>query len=90
MAKCDAVVVYWGKASEVWLRFEAARLKEPALEGKHRSLIAGPPAAPHKNADMLRLIFREGPFDKVVLVEKGPPTREILAELAPDGREAKS
>jgi hypothetical protein len=34
----------------------------------------------------MSLLFQDGKFDKVFdLVDKGPPTRELLAELAPAG-----
>ncbi len=51
----------------------------------YRSLIAGPPPAAHKKPKTLGLVFQDGEFDKIVdLVEKGPPTPELLADLAPD------
>jgi len=89
MAKCDAVTVFWGKALEAWARSEADKLKE-AAEGKRRSLVAGPPKAPHKTADWLPRLFPDGTFDKVIdLVDKDAPTPDLLADLAPDGEDTK-
>ena len=52
----------------------------------YRSLIAGPPPVPHKKAKTISLLFQDGEFDKVFdLVDKGTPTRELLADLAPAG-----
>jgi hypothetical protein len=88
LMKCDAVTLCWANASEVWVRSEADKLKDWETLGRkqqfaHRSLIAGPPPAPHKRAQFMRILFQDGQFDKVLdLVEKGPPTPELLAELA--------
>jgi hypothetical protein len=88
LVTCDAVTLCWANASEVWVRSEAARLKDWETLGRtqqfaFRSLIAGPPPAPHKRAQFMRLLFQDGQFDKVLdLVEKGSPTPELLAELA--------
>ena len=47
-----------------------------------RGLVAGPPPASHKKKNALSLIFQDGEFDKVVdLVEKGPPTAQLLVDL---------
>jgi hypothetical protein len=91
LVKCDAVTLCWANASEVWVRSEADKLTDWQALGRkqqfaYRGLIAGPPPVPHKKAKAIGLLFQDGEFDKVVdLVEKGPPTRELLAELAPDG-----
>jgi hypothetical protein len=62
--------------------------KEPFV---YRSLIAGPPRGAHKNPKAIGLLFQDGEFDKVVdLIEKGPPTRELLVDLVPDDAGAKS
>jgi hypothetical protein len=87
LAKCDAVTLCWGAASEVWVRSEADRLSDWQALGRKgqfafRGLIAGPPAASHKKKNTLPLIFQDGEFDKVIdLVETGPPTAQLLADL---------
>jgi hypothetical protein len=87
LAKCDAVTLCWGNASEVWVRSEADRLSDWQALGRKgqfafRGLIAGPPPAAHKKSSTLSLIFQDGEFDKVIdLVEKGPPTAQLLADL---------
>ena len=87
LAKCDAVTLCWGNASEVWVRSEADRLSDWQALGRKRQfafrgLIAGPPPASHKKKNTLSLIFQDGEFDKVIdLVEKGPPTAQLLADL---------
>jgi hypothetical protein len=88
LAKCDAVTLCWGNASEVWVRSEADRLSDWQALGRKgqfafRGLIAGPPPASHKKKSTLSLIFQDGEFDRVIdLVEKGPPTVQLLADLA--------
>ena len=95
LVKCDAITLCWANASEVWVRSQADRLTDWQALGRkeqfaYRGLIAGPPPAPHKKASTVQLLFQDGEFDKVIdLVEKGPPTRELLADLAPDGVGAK-
>ncbi len=87
LAKCDAVALCWANASEVWVRSEADRLSDWQSLGRKeqfafRGLVAGPPPAAHKKANTLSLIFQDGEFDRVVdLVEKGPPTAQLLAAL---------
>jgi hypothetical protein len=89
LMKCDAVTLCWANASEVWVRSEAEKLNDWQTLGRkqqfaHRSLIAGPPPAPHKRAQFMKILFQDGQFDKILdLVEKGPPTPELLANLAP-------
>ena len=89
LAKCDAVAVCWANASEVWVRSEADRLSEWQALGRkqrfaYRSLIVGPPPTPRKRVKALSLLFADGEFDKIIDVaeKEGPPTRELLAELA--------
>jgi TIR domain len=90
LMKCDAVTLCWANASEVWVRSEADKLNDWQTLGRkqqfaHRSLIAGPPPAPHKRAQFMKILFQDGQFDQVLdLVEKGPPTPELLANLALD------
>ena len=87
LARCDAVTLCWGNASEVWVRSEADRLSDWQALGRKgqfafRGLIAGPPPASHKKKNTLSLIFQDGEFDKVIdLVETGPPTAQLLADL---------
>jgi hypothetical protein len=89
LVSCDAVTLCWANASEVWVRSEADKLKEWETLGRKeqfafRSLIAGPPPVPHKRAQFIEILFQDGQFDKVIdLVEKGSPTPELLADLAP-------
>jgi hypothetical protein len=87
LAKCDAVTLCWGNASEVWVRSKADRLSDWQALGRKgpfafRGLIAGPPPASHKKKSTLSLIFQDGEFDRVIdLVETGPPTAQLLADL---------
>jgi hypothetical protein len=87
LAKCDAVTLCWGNASEVWVRSEADRLSDWQALGRKgqfafRGLIAGPPPASHKKKSTLSLIFQDGEFDKMIdLVEQGAPTAQLLADL---------
>jgi hypothetical protein len=51
---CDAVILCWGNASEVWARASARELSEWRQLGRtkrfaYRALVAGPPAAARKN-----------------------------------------
>ena len=91
LAKCDAVTVCWANASEVWVRSEAEKLADWQGLGRkeqfiYRGLIAGPPPAAHKRPKTIGLLFPDGEFDRIVdLVEKGAPTRELLADFAPSG-----
>jgi hypothetical protein len=88
LAKCDAVTLCWGAASEVWVRSEADRLSDWQSLGRKeqfvfRGLIAGPPPTAHKNKDKLDLIFSDGQFDKMVdLAQQGAPTPSLLADFA--------
>jgi hypothetical protein len=92
LMKCDAVAVCWGNASEVWVRSEADRLRDLETLGRteqfaFRGLIAGPPPASHKKKNTLSLIFQDGEFDRVIdLVEKGPPTAQLLVDLISTSR----
>jgi hypothetical protein len=88
LVKCDAVALCWANASEVWVRSEADKLGDWQALGRkqqfvRRSLIAGPPSAPHKRAQFMKILFHDGQFDNVVdLIEKGTPTSELLTDLA--------
>ncbi|MBV8134291.1 MAG: toll/interleukin-1 receptor domain-containing protein [Deltaproteobacteria bacterium] len=90
LAKSDGVVLFWGAASEVWVRSEAARLYDWQGLGRTEqfsrcSLIVGPPPAPRKSA--LNLLFKKGQFDKVVdIADKGMPTGNVLIDLAPGAK----
>jgi hypothetical protein len=90
LVSCDAVILIWANASEVWVRSQADRLKDWEALGRtqqfaFRILIAGPPAAPHKRAQYMGILFQDAQFDKVLdLVDKGSPTPLLLADLAPD------
>jgi len=96
LVRCGAVTLCWANASEVWVRSEADRLSDWQALGRkeqfaYRGLIAGPPPVPHKKPKAIGLVFDDGQFDKVIdLVEKGPPTRELLADFAPNGAGART
>ena len=91
LAKCDAVTLCWGSASEVWVRSEADRLSDWQALGRKeqfvfRGLIAGPPPAAHKMKDKLHFIFSDGQFDKMVdLADQYPPTPALLADFTVSG-----
>jgi hypothetical protein len=96
LARCDAVTLCWANATEAWVRSEADKLSDWQSLGRkqqftYRGLVAGPPPAPRKKLNKIRnLVLPAGQIDKIVdLVEAGPPTRELLAELIPGGAGAK-
>jgi hypothetical protein len=94
LARCDAVTLCWANASEVWVRSEAYRLNDWQSLGRkqqfsYRSLVAGPPPGPHKMSKAMKFLFQDGEFDIFVdLVDKGPPTADLLSELAPHAKPA--
>jgi TIR domain len=92
LQNCDAVTLCWAKATEAWVRSEADKLTDWQSLGRkqqftYRGLVAGPPPATRKQLNKIRnLVLPAGQIDKIVnLVETGPPTRELLAELIPGG-----
>lgn len=70
LQSCDAVIVYWGKSSETWLRSQQRDLMK-IRNTRDRPLIAimalGPPTTPSKNA------FRSIEFPAVVLEDDSFP-----------------
>ena len=89
LMNCDAVTLCWANASEVWVRSEADKLKDWETLGRKqqfafRSLIAGPPPAPHKSAQFIGFCSRTASSTRSSISwRKGSPTRELLADLAP-------
>ena len=65
LAKCDAVTLCWGNASEVWVRSEADRLSDWQALGR-------------KAQFAFRGLIADKVID---LVEKGPPTAQLLVDL---------
>ena len=87
LAKCDGVVLCWGRTSEVWVRAEADRLSRWQDLGRtqqfvHCSMVVGPPPAPRKKA--LNLLFPKNQFDRFVdLADKSALTADMLIDLGP-------
>jgi hypothetical protein len=88
---CDAVTLCWANATEAWVRSEADKLSDWQALGRkqqfdYRGLVAGPPPVARKNRSKVINLVLPDQIDKFVdLVEKGRPTRELLADLIPVG-----
>jgi hypothetical protein len=95
LRNCDAVTLCWANATEAWVRSEADKLSDWQALGRkqqfdYRGLVAGPPPAARKNRNKIINLVLPDQIDKIIdLVEKGPPTRELLADLIPDGAGAR-
>jgi hypothetical protein len=82
---CDAVVVCWAAASEVWARAHASELRDWAVLGRsakfmYRSVIAGPPPVGRKK-DAKR-VFPRNEIDVVLdLTSSSHPAPEALDPL---------
>ena len=90
LAECDAVVLCWAKASEVWVRAEASGLRDWHQLGRkqqffYRAVIAAPPPGQRKKAS--KLLFPRGDIDFVVdLSNNNIPTADLLDQLVPAAR----
>jgi len=88
LAECDAVVLCWAGASEVWVRAQASGLRNWQDLGRkqqfsYRAVIAAPP--PGNRKKFAQRLFPSSDIDLVVdLSDKPPiPTAELLDILVP-------
>jgi hypothetical protein len=87
LAECDAVILCWASASEVWVRAEASGLRDWHQLGRkqqffYRAVVAAPPPGTRKKAS--KLLFPRGDIDFVVdLSNVGVPTADLLDQLVP-------
>ena len=90
MAECDAVVLCWASASEVWVRAEASGLRDWHQLGRkqqffYRAVVAAPPPGNRKKAG--KLLFSRGDIDFVLdLSNNNIPTADLLDQLVPATR----
>ena len=90
LAECDAVVVCWAAASEVWARANGEKLKDWRQFGRSsrfvcRGLLAGPPPDLRKGVciELAEMLKADDEFDQVLdLTQYDHPPREKLEELA--------
>ena len=86
LAQCDAVVLCWASASEVWVRAQASGLRNWQELGRkqqfsYRAVLAAPPPGNRKKAS--KLLFGSD-IDLVVdLSDKDTPTADLLDILVP-------
>jgi hypothetical protein len=89
LQQCDAVILCWANAPEVWARASARELSEWRELGRsrrfaYRALVAGPPPASRKNI-LLKLPPRSDIDFVLDLTGQAAPTSEALAPLVLDG-----
>jgi hypothetical protein len=87
LAACDAVILCWASASEVWVRAQASGLRNWHELGRsqqffYRAVIAAPPPGVRKKA--LKALFPRSEIDLVVdLSDKETLTADLLDGLVP-------
>ena len=87
LAQCDAVILCWASASEVWVRAQASGLRNWQELGRkqqfsYRAVVAAPPPGNRKKAG--KLLFPRSDIDLVVdLSDKDIPTADLLDMLVP-------
>lgn len=90
LAACDAVILCWASASEVWVRAQASGLRNWHDLGRtqqfyYRAVVAAPPPGHRKKAG--KLLFPRSEIDLVVdLSDKDLPTADLLDVLVPAAR----
>jgi len=90
LAACDAVILCWASASEVWVRAQASGLRNWHDLGRtqqfyYRAVVAAPPPGNRKKAG--KLLFPRSEIDLVVdLSDKDIPTADLLDVLVPAAR----
>lgn len=90
LAGCDAVILCWASASEVWVRAQASGLRNWHDLGRtqqffYRAVVAAPPPGNRKKAG--KLLFPRSEIDLVVdLSDKDIPTADLLDVLVPAAR----
>ena len=87
LAECDAVILCWASASEVWVRAQASGMRNWHDLGRsqpffYRAVVAAPPPGTRKKAG--KLLFSRSEIDLVVdLSDQAVPTAEQLDGLVP-------
>ena len=90
LAECDAVILCWASASEVWVRAQASGMRNWHDLGRsqpffYRAVVAAPPPGNRKKAG--KLLFPRSEIDLVVdLSDKTIPTADQLDGLVPAAR----
>jgi hypothetical protein len=90
LAACDAVILCWASASEVWVRAQASGLRNWHDLGRtqqfyYRAVVAAPPPGHRKKAG--KLLFPRSEIDLVVdFSDKDLPTADLLDVLVPAAR----
>jgi hypothetical protein len=90
LAECDAVILCWAAASEVWVRAQASGLRNWHDLGRkqqffYRAVVAAPPPGNRKKAG--KLLFPRSEIDLIVdLSDKDIPTADLLDVLVPAAR----
>jgi hypothetical protein len=90
LAECDAVILCWASASEVWVRAQASGMRNWHDLGRsqpffYRAVVAAPPPGNRKKAG--KLLFPRSDIDLVVdLSDKTLPTPDLLDVLVPTAR----
>jgi len=87
LAQCDAVVLCWASASEVWVRAQASGLRNWQELGRkqqfsYRAVVAAPPPGTRKKAG--KLLFPRSDIDLWIdLSDKNVPSADLLDMLVP-------
>jgi hypothetical protein len=90
LAECDAVILCWASASEVWVRAQASGMRNWHDLGRsqpffYRAVVAAPPPGTRKKAG--KLLFPRSDIDLMVdLSDKDTPTADLLDVLVPAAR----
>lgn len=90
LAECDAVILCWASASEVWVRAQASGLRNWHDLGRkeqfyYRAVVAAPPPGSRKKAG--KLLFPSSDIDLIVdLSDKDTLTADLLDRLVPPPR----
>jgi hypothetical protein len=90
LAECDAVILCWASASEVWVRAEASALQNWQELGRskqffYRAVVTAPPPGNRKKAG--EFLFPTSEIDLVLdLSNKDAPTADLLDRLVPAAR----
>jgi hypothetical protein len=92
LAQCDAVILCWASASEVWVRAQASGLRNWQELGRkqqfcYRAVVAAPPPGSRKKAG--KLLFPRSDIDLWVdLSDKDLPSADLLDMLVPAAQAA--
>jgi hypothetical protein len=87
LAQCDAVILCWASASEVWVRAQASGLRNWQELGRkqqfsYRAVVAAPPPGNRKKAG--KLLFPRSDIDLWIdLSDKNVPSADLLDMLVP-------